>query len=103
MTDIIALEKLNRREPKPILMARLMTEACGKPSKVSLIDALEFRRDQYGLSRHDFAVLINMLPSHYSEVINGLRDLPIKSVKRAYAIGVPADVLLAPSALRGEI
>lgn len=100
MTDLAAL---NRREPKPILMARLMTEACGKPFNISLIDALEFRRDQYALSCKDWAFLIGMSQSHYSEVIHGLRDLPIKATKRAYALGVPAEALLAPSALRGEI
>ena len=54
-------------------------------------------------SPKEFGMLINLSPSHYSEVINGLRDLPIKSVKRAFAIGVPAEVLLSPSPLRGEI
>lgn len=39
MTD---LEILNKREPKPVLMARLMTEACGKQHKVSLADVLAF-------------------------------------------------------------
>lgn len=97
------LEKLNQREAKPVLIARLMTEACGKAHHVSLPDALEFRRDQYGLSAKEFGMLINLSSSHYSEVIHGLRDLPIKSVKRAFAIGVPAEVLLSPSPLRGEI
>lgn len=97
------LKKLNQREAKPVLIARLMTEACGKTHHVSLTDALEFRRDQYGLSAKEFAMLINLSQSHYSEVIHGLRDLPIKSVKRAFAIGVPAEVLLSPSPLRGEI
>ena len=97
------LKKLNRREAKPVLIARLMTEACGKVHHISLTDALEFRRDQYELSAKDFAMLINLSQSHYSEVIHGLRDLPIKSVKRAFAIGVPAEVLLSPSPLRGEI
>lgn len=100
MSDLVAL---NKREPKPILIARLMTEACGKQCDVSLADALEFRRDQYGLSAKDFAFILGLSQSHYSEVIHGIRDLPIKSTKRAFAIGVPVDVLLAPSALRGEI
>ncbi len=103
MTTYKELEKLNRREPKPILMARLMTEACGKPAPVGLSDALEFRRNQYDLTCYEFSMMLGLQKSHYSEVIHGLRDLPIKSVKRAYAIGVPADVLLAPSSVRGEI
>ena len=100
MTD---LELLNKREPKPVLMARLMTEACGKKHKVSLADALEFRRDQYCLSAAEFSMVLGISRSHYSEVVHGVRDLPIKSVKRAFAIGVPAEVLLSPSPLRSEI
>ena len=32
----------------------------------------------------------------HSEFINGKRELPPKAMKRARAIGVPADVLLQP-------
>ena len=68
-----------------------------------LPDALEFRRDQYCLSAAEFSMVLGISRSHYSEVVHGVRDLPIKSVKRAFAIGVPAEVLLSPSPLRGEI
>ena len=97
------LAELNKREPKPVLMARLMTEACGKQHQIDIGNALEFRRDQYALSATEFSTILGISKSHYSEVIHGVRALPIKATKRAYAIGVPAEVLLAPSALRGEI
>lgn len=97
------IECKTQKEALPVLMARLMTQACGKRHRVSLADALEFRRDQYGLTAAQFAGVIGMSPTHYSEVISGKRDIPIKAAKRAFAIGVPADVLLAPSAVRGEI
>ena len=97
------LTELNKREPEPVLIARLMTEACGKPIDVSLADMLEFRRDQYGLTASRFAMVLGLTASHYSEIVNGKRDMPIRAAKRAYALGIPADMLLAPSPLRGEI
>ena len=86
-----------------MLMARLMAEAVGVASAVSLADALEFRREQYGLSRAQFSVVIGLSASHYSEVMSGVRDLPIKAAKRAYRIGVSIEAIMAPSELRGEI
>jgi len=89
------LAQLNTREPKPAMILRLLAEAqAGVKCDVSIKDALEFRRDQYGLTRSEFGALLGMNKSHYSEVLTGKRRLPIGAVKRAYAIGVPADALL---------
>ena len=74
-----------------------MAEAlAGKTCGVSAIDAVEFRRDQYGLPRTEFAALLGMSLSHYGEFVNGKRKLPKRAMVRAYAIGVPAEVLLQP-------
>jgi len=87
--------ELNKKEPKPAMILRLLNEAqTGKQCAVSLSDALEFRRDQYDLTRAEFSALLGLSASHYSEVINGHRRLPITATKRAYAIGVSADALL---------
>ena len=89
------LAQLNTREPKPAMILRLLAEAqAGIRCEVSIKDALEFRRDQYGLTQAEFGALLGMGASHYSEVLKGKRRLPIGAVKRAYAIGVPADALL---------
>lgn len=89
------LKALNRREPKPAMILRLLAEAQnGVKCEVSLKDALDFRRDQYGLTSTEFAMLLGMSAAHYSEARSGRRKLPIGAVKRAYAIGVPADALL---------
>ena len=83
------------REPRPTMSLRLLTEAqAGVKCKVSAVDALEFRREQYGLTQAEFAALLGMQSSHYSEFLHEKRRLPIGAVKRAYAIGVPADALL---------
>jgi antitoxin component HigA of HigAB toxin-antitoxin module len=93
------LEELNKREPKPILILRLMAEAqTTRPDLPSVADAVEFRRDQYGLTRREFAAVLGLSPGHYREIINGKRRLPIGATKRAFAIGVPAEVLLQPDA-----
>lgn len=95
MTKVIA--DLNNREPKPAMILRLLTEAqSGKVVDVCIADALEFRRDQYGLSKSEFAAILGLQTSHYSEILNKKRLMPILAVKRAFAIGVPAEVLLQP-------
>ena len=58
--------------------------------------ALEFRRECYELNAKEFAEILGLRPSHYSEIINGKRDIPKGAIKRAFAIGVPATVLLQP-------
>lgn len=93
----IALDQLNIREPKPKMILRLLSEAqAGKITEVSIVDALEFRRDQYGLTKEEFAAILGLQKSHYSEIVMGKRGLPINATKRAFAIGVPAEILLQP-------
>jgi antitoxin component HigA of HigAB toxin-antitoxin module len=88
---------LNVAEPRPAMILRLLTEAqAGKASDVSLADALEFRRDQYGLKAAEFAAILGLTPPKYSEVINEKRNMPLNARIRAFAIGVPAEVLLQP-------
>lgn len=100
------LQALNTPEPKPDLLSRLHREAdAGCKSDVSLIDALEFRRDAYGLTREEFAGVLGCWPGHFSEVMSGKRRLPSLAMRRAFAVGVPAAALLqhgAPAATEGE-
>lgn len=60
----------------------------------SIVDALEFRRDQYGYNKREMSEALCMQPSHYSEVISGKRTLSLATTKKAFEIGVPAEVLL---------
>lgn len=76
------------------VIAQLFSELAVQKAVPEITDALEFRRDQYGLSQADFAFVLGMQPSHYSEVINGKRNLPMSAMKAAYKLGVPAEVLL---------
>lgn len=62
---------------------------------VTAIEALEFRRDQYDLTQAEFAKVLKMQSSHYSEFINGKRGLPKHAMRRAVAVGVPAENVLA--------
>lgn len=89
------LVRLNTPEPMEDLRYRLLREAdAGVKCRVSEMRALEFRREMYGLSRRDFAEILGIMPSHYSEVVNGKRRLPINAVARAAAIGVPVSAML---------
>ena len=95
----VPLERLVRQEPKPAMILRLLTEAqIGKETDVRITDALEFRRDQYGLTQREFAAILGLQNTHYSEIISGKRRMTLGATKRAFAIGVPADVLLQPDA-----
>lgn len=86
-----------KKETRPERVVRLMAKAqAGKTCDVSAIDAVEFRRDQYALPRTEFAALLGMSLSHYGEFVNGKRKLPKRAMVRAFAIGVPAEVLLQP-------
>ena len=88
---------LNGAEPRPAMILRLLSEAqVGKACEVSIVDALDFRRDQYGLTRTEFAAILGMTSAHFSEVMAGKRNLPLNARIRAFAVGVPAEVLLQP-------
>lgn len=60
----------------------------------TIIDAVEFRRDQYGYTKTQMAFELGMCLSHYSEFIHRKRPLPLKARIKAHKIGVPAEVLL---------
>ena len=80
----------------PKLIVRLIDEADkGIKSDVSLIEAMEFRREQYGLNQSEFALVLACQKSHYSEFLKGKRNLTLRSRKRAAAIGVPLKSLLS--------
>lgn len=92
--DLVAL---NKKERRPVMILRLLADAeAGKPCEVSIIDALEFRRDQYSLTKGEFASLLGLSAARYSDILAGRVSLGLVATKRAYAIGVPAEVLLQP-------
>ena len=68
------------------MILRLLTEAqVGKACEVSIIDALDFRRDQYGLTRAEFAAILGLTATHFSDVMAGRRNLPLNARIRASA------------------
>lgn len=82
-------------ETKKELILRLRKEAeAGKVEIVSIIDAMEFRRYQYGLTKKEFATILGMQSSHYSEFLAGTRRLPLNARIKAFSIGVPPKLLL---------
>lgn len=60
------------------------------------IDALRFRIEQYGWTDAKFAKAVGMAASHFSEVMNGKRKMPIVAIRKAVELGVPAKLLLLP-------
>lgn len=59
-----------------------------------LIDAMEFRREQYGWTAMKMAEKLGLKRSHYSEFVRGKRRLPLEARIKAHELGVPAKVLL---------
>lgn len=67
----------------------------------TIIEAMEFRRDQYGLSCRQWSAVLGMQQSHYSEFVNGLRELPKSAMAVAYEYGVPAAALFQKRPTKG--
>lgn len=84
------------QETKSDIIKRLMREGIGRPHHISLAEALEFRRKEYGLTASEFAPILGLSKSHYSEVANHKRRLTIEATKRAYRIGIPVVILMQP-------
>lgn len=63
----------------------------------TIAEALRFRAEQMRYTDRRMAKELGMQPSHYSEVLKGKRALPMRATKRAFAMGVPAKVLLQES------
>lgn len=59
----------------------------------SVIDAVEFRRKQYGITCAQWSNVIGISSSHYSEFIHGKRNLTLLQSARCFAFGVPAVAL----------
>ena len=56
--------------------------------------------EERGISQKDFAKMLDMQPSHVSEVLNGKRTLSAEiALKIEKAIGLPAKALLSAQAL----
>ena len=71
-----------------------MTPHKNKIKLPSVLDAIEFRRDQYGWTKTKMAKELHIGNTHYSDFLSGNRHLPLIAIKHAYRIGVPATVLL---------
>jgi antitoxin component HigA of HigAB toxin-antitoxin module len=59
----------------------------------SIVDAVEFRRDAYQLTQRDWAKVIGISESHYSEFVSGKRNLTLKQAANCFSFGVPAECL----------
>lgn len=63
------------------------------PTLPSIVEALEFRRSQYMINQRQWAFVLGLQQSHYSEFVNQKKELPKNALRLAYQFGVPADCL----------
>lgn len=89
------LATLNAREPKFQIIARLLADT-EKPliGQADFIESIEFRRDQYGLTQREFAFILGMSESKYSELKSKKINLTKPQAARLFQIGVPAEAIL---------
>jgi len=83
-------QKLYERK---VFIAELMAKSLRPFDGPSQVEAIEFRRDQYGLNQSEMAQVLGLSKSHYSEFVAGKRQLPPLAMVRAFSIGVPADCI----------
>lgn len=65
-----------------------------KKTQKRIIDALEFRRDQYNLTKREMAETLGIGYTHYIEIMKGTRELSLNGRINAARIGVPPKTLL---------
>ena len=87
------MSKINENQ----VMSKLLLKIASSTNDVSVGDALELRRKECGLSRRNFSYLLGLQEGNYSMVVNGKKQLSLNATKCAYAIGVPAAILLQQS------
>jgi hypothetical protein len=68
----------------------------------STVEAVEFRREQYALNCAQWAYVLGMNPTHYSEFVHGHRSIPKEAMAQAYAYGVPAEALFQQRPTKGS-
>lgn len=85
--------KMNNKETKAELIARLYEEANGNEFDLEYIaEAIKFRQSQYELNGNEMSFILRITKGKYSEIINAKR-VPSKNVIfRLVAIGVPSSV-----------
>jgi transcriptional regulator with XRE-family HTH domain len=59
-------------------------------------EALENYRRMNGLTMVLMANKLGLWNSHYNEIIKGKRVLHIGATRKAFALGIPAEILLQP-------
>jgi len=86
-------EKTERAKRAEIVANLIQLATCAK-QEVSQSDALEAKRIELGLKQCEFAKVLGIMPKHYIDIKAGRRKLCYRAARRAYALGVDADVLL---------
>lgn len=88
-------DRIKQLQARHEFVSNLMEIANGKPASKTLADALEEKRMEFGLMKHEFAAVIGVSRYFYSDVMAGRRHLYIDAARRAFALGVDAGVLMS--------
>jgi hypothetical protein len=71
----------------------------------TVVEAVEFRRNAYGLTCAEWAKVIDMTEVHYREFLFEMRDLNPRQMAKCFEFGIPATLLFqcAPDKGMAEI
>ena len=59
----------------------------------SVIEAVEFRREAYGLTQEQWAEVLDITQQNYTAFVHGNHKLTLAQSAKAFEYGVPADCL----------
>lgn len=68
-----------------------------KPRLPSIQEAVTMKRKAFGWTQGKMAEALVLGAPHYSEFLRGRRQLPHRSLHKAYVLGIPPEVLLQPA------
>jgi antitoxin component HigA of HigAB toxin-antitoxin module len=60
----------------------------------TLPEALEKKRQEFGLTQAAFSALIGTNPKHYHDIVGGRRNLTLAQARRAHKLGIDAETIL---------
>lgn len=70
-------------------------------AEIMLAQALEAKRHELGLTQVEFGAALGISQQQYNNIKSGRRAMCAPAIKRAYALGVGADVLLGNAEVSG--
>ena len=83
-----------KREHRQAEIARLTELVKQQCATTTQGQELETKRKEFGIRQYEFARILGISRQHYSDIKHGRSTLHLAAIRRAFALGVDAGVLL---------